>query len=63
MVDINPIYPPICSFDRCKRLAEFELTDVILADKDKRFEERDLKTVTVAFACEKHLEEIRIKYA
>jgi len=64
MVNINPIHPPICSASGgCNNVAEFELTDVILADKNKRFEERDLKTVTIAFSCEKHLEEQRNKYA
>jgi|TARA_R110000796_G_C14411984_1_gene418850 hypothetical protein len=62
MVDVNTIPVNKCRFKGCKDIAEFELTDVILADKDKHYEDRRLKTVTVSYACEEHLEKIRLKY-
>ena len=63
MLDINPIPIPICRFKDCKKIAEYEFTDVILADKDKKMEDRHLETVTISYSCENHVEEIRLKYA
>jgi hypothetical protein len=62
MVNVNPITVPNCRFKDCKDIAEFELTDVILADKEKRYEDRSLETVTVSYACEEHLEETIKKF-
>lgn len=63
MLEINRVPVPKCRFKDCEEIAEYELTDVVLGDKEKYYEDRTLKTVTVSYACDKHLEEIRLKYA
>tara|TARA_R100001463_G_scaffold9313_1_gene27907 strand:- start:439 stop:627 length:189 start_codon:yes stop_codon:yes gene_type:complete len=56
------IKTPMCSYKDCSNNAMYELTDVILGDKDKPIKERKLKTVVVANACDKHFNSIKEKY-
>ena len=63
MVEINLAPAPRCKFEKCNEIAEFEFTDVVLADKDKKMKNRVLKKVTLAHSCENHVEEVKAKYA
>ena len=40
MVEINLAPVPRCKFEKCNEIAEFEFTDVVLADKDKKMKDR-----------------------
>ena len=42
MVEINLAPAPRCKFEKCNEIAEFEFTDVVLADKDKKMKDRVL---------------------
>ena len=63
MLEINRVPVQKCRFKDCNEIAEFEFTDVVLADKDKKMKNRVLKKVTLAHSCENHVEEVKAKYA
>ena len=57
------IETPMCSYKDCSNKADYALTDAVLADKDKKMEDRKIKTVVLAHACDKHFNEVRKDYA
>lgn len=63
MFQANLIRQPLCGYEECGENALYEFTDVILADPEKRMEDRKLKTIVIAHSCDNHYKEIREKYA
>jgi hypothetical protein len=56
------IKTPMCSYKDCSSPADYALTDLILADKDKPIKDRKLKTITVANSCDRHFDRIKQIY-
>ena len=46
---VDKVYPNICKKGSCLELANYEFTDV-----------KDGETITLAYACSKHVENVRI---
>ena len=56
------IATPMCDEGACSNAAVYEFTDVILADPDKKLEDRKTKRITLGRACDIHYIEVKSKY-
>ena len=52
MIQVNKIIPDICKHEPCFKRALYEFTD------DKEDEKGEYKTITIAYSCEHHVEEV-----